>query len=755
AAAAAAAAAAAKAVTHATADATVDTFAAFFDAFLDAARIDYQLFIEMLPGMADEGQRHATDTFFARPLWTSPLGSAWMERIEQWDRELRKLESVQPGISQIAQRHRQYLEGGRFNFDAARERVDEWLRTRHEGVEKEESSTHTEKAGTKKVAAKKKQKAKGAETVDAEEAETPDFVEESGSEEEKTEEPVEIIDHGAAAAISDVAATEDHLGRKRLVESLAAMFASPAQATPFTLGLLGDWGSGKSSVVEQVKLRLRNYEGKPGCPFRFYYADFNAWQYEHTDNIRAGLAQEVIKGLLGDLRRWWEKPILKLKFGWRENRGAILSRLLAFVGAIALSVLLIVVTWVFDLAGKEIINGTIAVGLTSLFGYLVVDAKRILDHPLAAELSTYLKLPDYGKHLGEVPVMKKHIETLCNLRGVRKKDPTHRLIVFVDDLDRCDRKCINHTLDAVRLVMDIPNVIVVIAIDHRIALQAVSREYTAVATGERDRFTIARDYLGKIIQLSVMLENPATLDEFIKKRLFPTVSDEDAQTAAREEQDRTREENADALNSLPRGGISAEPLDESPSKLTTDAETIPTAATDRPIAPTRDADPNRVAPQTPTITESDRLNAMKELASEWIAFTEAANTFQFRNPRQLIRLRNTYRLLTQLDLQQNEGRRRENPEMLAMLFWLEYLNERNANDRERLIGYIGLKPQDGKKADVKKTVTAVMQQESDSDAAAAKYILAKFQDNDEKLDSTRYEARRRDVERFVLPSAQP
>ncbi len=41
---------------------------------------------------------------------------------------------------------------------------------------------------------------------------------------------------------------------------------------------------------------------------RYLFAEFNAWRYEHTGNMQAGLAQEVVKGLTNDLdwiRRNW------------------------------------------------------------------------------------------------------------------------------------------------------------------------------------------------------------------------------------------------------------------------------------------------------------------------------------------------------------------------------------------------------------------------------------------------------------------
>ncbi|MFB3138494.1 MAG: hypothetical protein ACE10B_04680, partial [Phycisphaerales bacterium] len=60
-----------------------------------------------------------------------------------------------------------------------------------------------------------------------------------------------------------------------------------------------------------------------GGAFEFLFATFNAWQYEHTDDIRAGLAQEVVNGLTQELgfRERWRLTFI---FAWAEHQSALL-----------------------------------------------------------------------------------------------------------------------------------------------------------------------------------------------------------------------------------------------------------------------------------------------------------------------------------------------------------------------------------------------------------------------------------------------
>ncbi|RZA01920.1 MAG: hypothetical protein EOO68_10010, partial [Moraxellaceae bacterium] len=80
---------------------------------------------------------------------------------------------------------------------------------------------------------------------------------------------------------------QDSLNRQKLVNTLAEFLAHPKNNHHLTIGLLGDWGVGKSSVVQLLKRRiLESHAEQP-----FLFAEFNAWAYEHTNNLQAGIAQ--------------------------------------------------------------------------------------------------------------------------------------------------------------------------------------------------------------------------------------------------------------------------------------------------------------------------------------------------------------------------------------------------------------------------------------------------------------------------------
>ncbi len=257
----------------------------------------------------------------------------------------------------------------------------------------------------------------------------------------------------------------------------------PSNKDHITIGLFGNWGLGKTSFVDllkkQLKQKQRSKDNSYNLSIRdlllswwkvfwvlikkvvrsfsslffglssinrtddsthYITAEFNAWKYEHSGNIQAGVAQEVVSGLLSDLN-WYQKFWLTLRYGFHRYpfqivRLALIVSVLINLGFAASDKLTdeqMVLFWGVDLA---------------LIAKLLQDhGKKLLAHPLAKEFKTYLRLPDFGEHLGTIPVMQEQIKTLIDLRlehskfewhaGLLQETPlkNQRFLFVVDDLD--------------------------------------------------------------------------------------------------------------------------------------------------------------------------------------------------------------------------------------------------------------------------------------------------------------------------------
>ncbi len=144
-------------------------------------------------------------------------------------------------------------------------------------------------------------------------------------------------------------------------------------------------------------------------------------------------------------------------------------------------------------------------------------------------VSDRLKEDDYGKRLGLMQQVKQDLAALSD----RLTDQTHnrkelqkcfprgpaRVILYIDDLDRCPPKRVVEVLEAVQLLLNTKLFIVVLGIDDRYIARALEQVYQGVL--KRGGKPSGIDYLEKIIQIPYRMRpiSPATVGSYLKSQL--------------------------------------------------------------------------------------------------------------------------------------------------------------------------------------------------------------------------------------------
>lgn len=92
-------------------------------------------------------------------------------------------------------------------------------------------------------------------------------------------------------------ATEDKLESKKYVKSLARFIEK--SDTPFTIAIQGEWGSGKTSIMNMLKNELSQDEGNKK---KYETIWLNTWQYTINNDSRIVL-KEIIIDMLNEITK--------------------------------------------------------------------------------------------------------------------------------------------------------------------------------------------------------------------------------------------------------------------------------------------------------------------------------------------------------------------------------------------------------------------------------------------------------------------
>ncbi len=296
--------------------------------------------------------------------------------------------------------------------------------------------------------------------------------------------------------LDDRPAEVDALGFAPYRDTLVDIAAGPDTHTPLTIGIFGTWGAGKTSLMSMVKAHI----DERGLP-RYRTVWFNAWKYNKEEALWRALILRVLDALrprkedgtlyaeeeLGQEQRAMVRDLDRLEESlyrtveWQELGRWTLDWAKALRGTAegAAEIALAFVPGGLPLV--NLLKGT-AKAITGQDEQAVAEAFR-------REVQSYRR-----EQLRSLEQFEGQFRTLLDRYVVRHEG---RLIVFVDDLDRCLPEKTIEVLEAIKLFLDVPGCVFLLGIDHEAVQEAVQTRYQGEVKG--------RQYLEKIIQLPFLL----------------------------------------------------------------------------------------------------------------------------------------------------------------------------------------------------------------------------------------------------------
>ena len=284
---------------------------------------------------------------------------------------------------------------------------------------------------------------------------------------------------------SDNIAERDYLGFDVHADLIKGLIDEPGML-PITIGVFGDWGSGKSSIMESLKKSYDDENDKGTVCLQF-----NGWVLEGYDDAKAALIESILKS-------FEENTSIPKK---ARNKIKKLAKSVNWMRAIGFGVKNVAVPIV-----AASITGGMSIG-PQIFDWvksLSADPQRICDAIKDLDYekfkTRYLK-EDSDVTLEEqyqlVRKFREDFKEMLNQANVRK------LIVLIDDLDRCLPDRIIDNLEAIKLFLNVDNTAFVIGADQRIVRDAIRHRYKDLI--ERDEAAenkrVVVDYLEKLIQV--------------------------------------------------------------------------------------------------------------------------------------------------------------------------------------------------------------------------------------------------------------
>lgn len=236
----------------------------------------------------------------------------------------------------------------------------------------------------------------------------------------------------------------DNLGLTLHSQSLI-QFIERSQ-TPITIGIQGEWGSGKTSLMNAIN---HHFELERRDIKQIWV---NSWEYSLLSSPEEALVKIITK-IIDDLLEADDNIDRKNKI----SSGA-----------------------------KEVFKGVARIGATVAFGS---GGQNIVDKALETKPETISSLRD-------------KLEDLIIDIASRDTNPFSRIVVYVDDLDRMEPKNAVAVLELLKNVFTVKNCVFLLAIDYQVVVKGLKEKFGPQTAENEWEF---RAFFDKIIQLPFMM----------------------------------------------------------------------------------------------------------------------------------------------------------------------------------------------------------------------------------------------------------
>lgn len=268
---------------------------------------------------------------------------------------------------------------------------------------------------------------------------------------------------------SDLPAVEDRLGTQKQRDGLVRFMRECS--TPMTIAVQGDWGTGKTSMMQLLQKQL---EGENGCTLWF-----PTWQFAvlgEQDRLLMDLLMLLcceLKKSCSKMDKEQMKTFQKVfRFIQRVGRSATIGGL-----------------YLAAEAGKKLTDIDIPNAMDK-----TIDKLENLDEEENEEASDI----NYTSFVMQVSELHDNLTSLID--AYLNANGTERLYIFIDDLDRLEPVRAVELLEGIKNFLDIPRCVFMLAIDTKVVMEGLHKKY-----GDNMDAKKQEHFFDKIIQIPYKL----------------------------------------------------------------------------------------------------------------------------------------------------------------------------------------------------------------------------------------------------------
>ncbi|HDR0612305.1 TPA: KAP family P-loop domain protein [Pasteurella multocida] len=280
---------------------------------------------------------------------------------------------------------------------------------------------------------------------------------------------------------SDTESKEDYLNFGEVSQIVTEILETEAML-PVSIGVFGNWGAGKSSLLNLIEQQIE--------PDEWIIIKFDAWLYQGFDDARASLLEVIASHLMQaaeDDETIWKKS----KNLFARIDGLRLFGLMAEGAALAAGI-----------PTFGLISRTFETAQNSLDGIQdETESKQVVE--------TGKGIVESGKKLiksKEKQTPPQQIDEFRREYGEILQALGKKLVIVIDNLDRCLPANAIQTLEAIRLFLFLNRTAFIIAADEEMIRHSVAEHYKDLS------YRHQIDYLDKLIQIPVRVPKAGVLE---------------------------------------------------------------------------------------------------------------------------------------------------------------------------------------------------------------------------------------------------